>query len=174
MAIQPWTEYTGRRQDPVDDAPTERLKDWGIIDAPKAKTHKVPSGYSVMNTVALRRALNKNSSSDIVEAIGHTIQKGVQEAVKDVLLEKVKPSESTGELVDRVIFINVNPHYTSYEMPDGNYISDHPGRLNRFMHDLKEKGGEVISLVAITKETVMLHYRIPESEIIYLDTNQGI
>jgi len=141
--------------------------------ATETRTIEVKNGYSVMNTVALRRALDKNSTSDIVEAIGNTIQKGIEEAVKDVLLEKEKLAESTRELVDRVICIDIKS-FSAYVRPDGHHIQDHPGRLNKFLHDVKEKGGEIISLTATSNTSVILHYKIPESEIIYLDTTQEI
>lgn len=151
----------------------EAKERWKIRDTHEAHTHKVPSGYSVMNTVALKRALTKDSLPDAIDRLKDEMVETIREELK------TKDSlETAKQLVDRAINIRVSTSQSTHFDPDGDRryedrVDGHPGQLNRFMLDVAANGGNIVSIVAVEKQVVLVHYKIPNDVKITLDTMQS-
>ena len=148
-------------------------KEWKVQAPIKAKTHKVPSGYSIMNTVALKRALTKDSLPDAIDRLKGEMIETIREELK------TKGSlETSKQLVDRAINIRVNTSQNTYFEPDEerryeDRIDGHPGQLNQFMSDVALNGGNIVSVIKIDNDIVLVHYKIPSDVIITLDRMQS-
>jgi len=134
---------------------------------------KTKSGYSVMNTVALKRALTKDSLPDAIDRLKGEMIETIREELK------TKDSLETAKgLVDRAINIQVNTSQNTYFEPDEerryeDRLDGHPGILNQFMMDVATNGGNIVSVIRIDNDVVLVHYKIPSDVIITLDNMQS-
>ena len=161
------------REYPFSTDPFTRAQ-WEIADAPKAKTEKAPSGYSVMGSTALKRVLTKDSLPDAIDRLKGEMVETIREELKIAQVSL----EAAPELVDRAINIRISASQDTFFDPDGDRryedrVNGHPGQLNQFMLDVAANGGNIVSIIAIAKEVILVHYKIPNDVKITLDRMQS-
>lgn len=81
------------------------------------------------------------------------------------------------KLIDKTITIPIRiPSVKTYDPSCGQTLDHCPGQLNKFMEDVVESDGEVVSVISIRQERydemVLLHYRVPQGTDIRVDNSK--